>query len=324
MSHLFIGIDIGGTKTAVSLGTESGSILWREQFQTKPQYPDVLDDIHRSVDRLYQELETEIFSEKLKKNGITEASARSKIQSVGISCGGPLDSKRGIIQSPPNLPNWDDVPVVEILEGRLGLPCFLENDANACALAEWYWGNGRGCRNLIFLTFGTGLGAGLILDGRLYSGTLGLAGEVGHLRMAEEGPLCYGKHGSWESFCSGSGLKKLYGHLHGDELSAKEICDLADSGDERAQKVIEISSRYLGRGLALLIDLFNPECIIIGSIFSRSEHLFRRLMEEEVEKEALPAAGRACSIKTAGLQESLGDMASLGVAINGEKITERE
>ena len=120
------------------------------------------------------------------------------ICAIGISCGGPLDCARGRILSPPNLPGWDEVPVVSRLADRFGVPVRLANDADACALAEWRFGAGRGTQNMIFLTFGTGLGAGLILDGRLYRGASSSAGEVGHIRMAVDGPLGYGKRGSLE------------------------------------------------------------------------------------------------------------------------------
>ena len=128
---------------------------------------------------------------------------------IGISCGGPLDSKRGVIMSPPNLPTWDNVEIVKQVEEHYGVPVTLQNDANACAVAEWKFGAGRGKRNVVFLTFGTGLGAGLILDGKLYTGTNDNAGEVGHIRLDSFGPVGYGKAGSFEGFCSGGGIAQL-------------------------------------------------------------------------------------------------------------------
>jgi glucokinase len=301
---LFIGIDIGGTKTAVSLGDEAGNIRKKERFATADHYNEVIDQACSSV------------------RAMLDFASPHKVQAIGISCGGPLDPAAGIIQAPPNLPTWIDVPVVDLIARRFDLPVYLENDANACALAEWYWGNGRECRNLIFLTFGTGLGAGFILDGRLYSGASGLAGEVGHLRLAEEGPLCYGKAGSWEGFCSGSGMSRLYEMKFGRSLSAKEICDRAEAGDARALEVTDTTAEYLGRGLALLVDLFNPERVIIGSIFSRSEGLFRKRMEAVMKAEALPRTFSDCKVLPAGLGEHLGDMAALGVAIG--KLRQKE
>ena len=294
--NLFLGVDIGGTKTSISIGHEDGSILAKRRFFTRRGVEQVLLDCQNEISLLLSSV------------------GNPRLDAIGISCGGPLDSKKGIIQSPPNLPGWDEVPIVKWFEKTYGVPAFLENDANACALAEWYWGNGKGSSSLVFLTFGTGLGAGLILDGRLFRGACGLAGEIGHWRLSDVGPLCYGKEGSWESFCSGSGLCGLYERQTGTKMSAKEICDLAESGEAVALGVLELSARMLGRGLALLVDLLNPEKIIIGSIFSRSEELFRTHMEWELKKEALGLSFESCQVVPCGLGENLGDMAALGIA----------
>ena len=240
-----IGIDIGGTKTAVSLGRDDGSIIDKIAFATEAVVEEVLSSIYSAVDEL------------VIRHGAV-------ISAIGISCGGPLDSKR-IIQSPPNLPAWKDIPIVELVQSRFGAPTF-RSDANACALAEWYWGAGRGFESIIFLTFGTGLGAGLILDGRLYRGPSGLAGEVGHWRMAPDGPLCYYKKGSFESFASGCGISGLYEQHWGERLSAKDVCARAEAGEAKALGVINESAQMLGSGLSLLVDVLNPERIIIGSI----------------------------------------------------------
>lgn len=294
-SRVLIGIDIGGTKTAISLGSEDGSIIDKIVFPTAPVVEEVLSAISVAIETLRE------------KHHVSPAA-------MGISCGGPLDSKRGIIQAPPNLPAWKDIPVVKLLEERFAIPTFLENDANACALAEWYWGAGRGCDSLIFLTFGTGLGAGLILDGALYRGASGLAGEVGHWRMADDGAECYYKRGSFESFASGCGISGMYRERYGERLSAKEVCVRAEAGDEKALSVTEASARMLGSGLSLLVDLLNPERIIIGSIFARSERLFRPLAEEVMKAECLPLSLAKVEVVSSQLGESLGDMAALGIA----------
>lgn len=293
---VFVGLDIGGTKTAVSLGGGDGTIRKKKTFPTRGTPQEVLERCALIIEE-YQE--------------------EDAIQAIGISCGGPLDSEKGIIQSPPNLPLWDDIEIVAYFEERFGIPTFLENDANACALAEWYWGAGIGSSSMVFLTFGTGLGAGLILDSRLYRGVDGLAGEVGHIRIADDGPMCYHKRGSWESYCSGCGISGLYKIATGQDRSAKEIGALADASDPAAKKVFEESAAKLGLGIALLIDLLNVERIIIGSIFERSEHLFRSIMEEVITREALQASRESCTILPSGLGDELGDMAALGVARDG-------
>jgi glucokinase len=295
---IFIGIDIGGTKTAVSAGGKGGTIHEKKAFPTDRNLETALDNILR---------ETGVLIEKYKP----------AVSALGISCGGPLDSERGIIQSPPNLPGWDDVPIIKMLEKKLSLPAFIENDANACALAEWYYGAGRGCNNMIFLTFGTGLGAGLILDGKLFRGANGLAGEVGHIRMSEDGPLGYGKRGSLEGWCSGGGLRAAYFDAWGETISGGEVCIRAEKGEEKALAVIEKSARMLGRGLALFIDIINPERIVIGSIFARSEDLFRSPIEAVIREEALPLTAGICSVHAAKLGEALGNTAAVCVAVNG-------
>jgi len=299
---IYIGIDIGGTKTTVCAGDESGKILKKTTFPTDCALKTALENIFRETGTLIAEY------------------GRESIPAIGVSCGGPLDSEKGVILSPPNLPEWVDVKIIEILEEKFSLPAYIENDANACAMAEWYYGAGRGCRNMIFLTFGTGLGAGLILDGKLYRGANGQAGEAGHIRMTDSGPLGYGKKGSLEGWCSGGGLSAAYFDLYGEKISGREVCIRAEHGDKKALNVIEQSASVLGRFLAMIIDIINPDRIIIGSIFARSEALFRNHIEEIIRLEALPLCAGACSVKPAALGESLGDVAAVCVAVNGNSV----
>ena len=289
------GLDIGGTKTAFLTGTREGKVLSRRALPTA-DYPG------------WEALLTAL---------LPEPGEAEPPEAVGVSCGGPLDSERGLILSPPNLPGWDEVPVTRWLSDRYGVPAFLQNDANACALAEWKYGAGRGARNMVFLTFGTGFGAGLILDGRLYAGTNDQAGEIGHVRAAEDGPVGYGKAGSFEGFCSGGGLRRLSLMRLGRDLSAKELCALARAGDRGAAAVVEESARTLGRCLSLLVDVLNPERIVIGSVFARAEDLFRGPMEEVMERESLSLSRGVCRVVPAQLGDAIGDLAALTVAVNG-------
>lgn len=256
-----------------------------------------------------------------------------KPERIGISCGGPLNSQTGRIQGPPNLPGWIDVPAAAFLEKHYGVPASLQNDANACAAAEWKFGAGRGLRNMIFLTFGTGLGAGLILNGQLYAGTNDMAGEVGHIRLEPYGPAGYGKRGSFEGFCSGAGLAQMGYTLAVEavqkgirplyfsertaaaDVTAKSVAAAAEQGDRTAREVYRLCGTYLGRGLAVLIDVLNPEAIVIGSVFARAEGLLREGMEEAIQQEALPAAAACCRVLPAQLGESLGDYAALTTAL---------
>ena len=289
MSEIYWGLDIGGTKCALVTGTKDCRVLSRHQIDTAayPGWRHVLE-------------------------ALMSCAPDEPPAAVGVSCGGPLNSRLGLILSPPNLPGWDEVPITAFLSEKTGAPAYLQNDANACALAEWRFGAGQGCRDMIFLTFGTGLGAGLILDGRLYTGANDMAGEVGHVRAAEDGPVGYGKKGSFEGFCSGGGILQLSGGK-----SARQVVEMADAGDERMQAVLSISARRLGQCLAMLIDLLNPQRIVIGSVYARAERWLREEALKVVHTEALALSSRVCSILPAKLGDAIGDMAALSVAING-------
>lgn len=245
----------------------------------------------------------------------------------GVSCGSPLDATRGVILSPPNMPGWDDVAVCAELTSRFGGRAFLMNDANASALAEWQSGAGRGARNLVFLTMGTGLGAGLILDGRLYAGATGDAGEVGHLRLAPDGPVGYGKAGSFEGFCSGGGIARLAAlrlvsypgdsilqQLPASQLTAKEIACAADAGDAFALALWREVGTRLGEGLAALVDILNPDRIVIGSVYARCERFLVEPMQAALQREALAPSAAACRVVPATLGDELGSHAALAVA----------
>lgn len=316
MRRNYIGIDIGGTKCAVILGDESGNTVEKVKFPTSG-VDETLEKIFAGCEKLIQLSE-------------------SPIHAVGISCGGPLDPGRGVIQSPPNLPGWDNVEIVRMIREKLGLSAVLCNDANACALAEWKFGAGVGTKNMIFLTFGTGLGAGIIIGGRIYNGANGNAGEVGHIRMSRFGPVGYGKQGSLEGFASGGGIAmmaktaaierlqmgkttaycKSFDNL--DSVSAKTVAEAAEMGDETARKVYDTCGEMLGRGLSILVDILDPEMIVLGSIFARSEGLIRPAMEKVMREECLEASLGCVKVVPAKLGDEIGDKAALSLAMSFE------
>lgn len=317
MKTNIIGVDVGGTKCAVTYGQKEGFELHiREKIRFATTGVDeTIANIVRAVDDV------------MRKNGLTAGNTAA----IGVSCGGPLDSRTGVVMSPPNLPGWDNIPIVKLLGDRFGICTGIHNDANACALAEWKFGAGIGARNMAFLTFGTGLGAGLILDGKLYAGTNDNAGELGHIRLSDFGPVGYGKCGSFEGFASGGGIAQLARfkvsekHQMGqrvswcapgqlDEITARDVADAAAAGDELALEIYRISATYLGRGLAIVIDLINPEVIVIGGIYTRNREMMEPFVLREIEREALSHARRVCSIRPAALGEQIGDYAALSVA----------
>ena len=306
---VLLGFDIGGTKSAVVFGDEKGNIFYRQKIPTSSP--------EQTLKKLF---------ELAKKSGYIAERA-------GVSCGGPLDEKAGVIKSPPNLKGWDNVPITDMIEKEFNIPANLRNDANACALAEWRLGAGKGSKNMIFLTFGTGLGAGLILNGQLYSGANGNAGEVGHIRMAKNGPTGFGKAGSFEGFVSGGGIAQM-GKKYAqdcfqkgiecgfcksekdlDTINAKSIAIAAKNGDKGALKIYQKCGKYLGKGLSVIVDILNPETIVIGSIFARNENFLIPTMEKELKKEALGVSLECVKIVPAKLGEKIGDYAALITAL---------
>lgn len=311
---MYIGLDIGGTKCAAVLGnlTEEVEILDKITFPTVGKTP---DDI------------LGLFSDF-----IAEKQKTYKIDGIGIACGGPLDSKKGIVKKPPSLPLWDGIEVVKYFEDKFGILTYLKNDADACAVAEWKYGAGKGTENMIFITFGTGFGSGLILNGRLYSGTNDNAGEIGHVRLRKNGPVGYNKAGSCEGFCSGSGIRRLalielekfkkkgvtpdfVEKVGGeDNITAKTLAEHARLGDAFCKRVYKISGKMLGETLSILIDLFNPQKIVIGGVFMRSGDLLYPHAEKIIKKESLIFSQQVVEVVPAKLSENIGDVSALVVA----------
>lgn len=300
-----IGLDIGGTKCAVLKADDSGAIQRTIRFQTKGA-AETQERLWRAVAEL----------------------GPGPAPVFGVSCGGPLDSAAGLILSPPNLPGWDRVPITAELERRFGGRAFLMNDANAGALAEWRFGAGRGARNLVFLTYGTGMGAGVICDGRLFEGANGNAGEVGHVRLSRSGPVGYGKAGSFEGWCSGAGIaraaqtaarrkrgKVAFNPGRIEDISARHVAEAAAAGDAVAQELLAESGRRLGMGLAMIIDVLNPEVIVLGSVYVRARRWLEPHMRPVLEEEALPASLAVCKVVPSALGEEIGCYAAVAIAV---------
>ncbi len=321
---IIAGFDIGGTKCGVSIAPEKFSgdtenyIIAKKTFSTTfcSSYRDVLAQLDYVLTGL-------IFENGFSKN---------ELKSIGISCGGPLDNVAGVILSPPNLPGWDEVHICDHFSGLYRVPVKLENDANACALAEYKYGAARGSRNCIFLTCGTGMGAGIIIDGKLYTGANDGAGEVGHIRLTEDGPWGYGKHGSFEGWCSGGGIARLaraealklydaggtsalfFSFEDIGSIDARKVASCAADGDALALSIMTRSAQKLGQALSILIDILAPDVIVIGSVYARNREFYDSVIYPVIEREALPLCLRSCRIVPAMLGESVGDFAALSLA----------
>ena len=324
-ANILVGVDIGGTKTAIVLSTNPPTVLTRSVFATAPE----LGPGH-AVKSIIESVRSGLASQHLEAVDVA---------AIGVSCGGPLNPVLGLIEGPPNLPGWTNVEICSILEHEFGVRCFLENDANAGALAEHLFGTWSGTSNLVFLTMGTGIGAGLILNGTLYRGATFSAGEIGHVRLSESGPLGYNKAGSVEGWASGAGMANLAreaveaarrtgertsltdiaenGHSGRISISAQDVWYAAQAGDEVALEIVATTGKKLGQAAAILVDLFNPELIVVGGLALRMGDAVLEPARAVVKAEALPCAAKACRILPASLGERIGDVAALCIALEG-------
>ncbi len=315
----WIGVDIGGTKTAVVLSRQPPAMLGRIEFATLPENgPErALASIKRAIRELLS----------------SSQRGTARLGCIGVSCGGPLDQRSGVIQAPPNLSTWVDVPIAAMLREEFAVECRLENDADAGAIAEYRFGAGKGTSHMIFLTMGTGLGAGIIADGRLLRGAAGQAGEIGHVRLSAEGPVGYRKAGSVEGWASGGGMAQVAAEetraalrrgegtllaarlAASGSLTARDVAEAAQAGDAVAARILAATGTRLGEAMAILVDLLNPEKIVVGGLAMRLGETLLAPARLALAREALPGSARICRVAPAALGESIGDVAAVCVAM---------
>jgi glucokinase len=306
------GIDLGATKILSLIVDAAGSRLAEDVRPTLgDEGPDAV--IARMADSL--------------RESLTKANLREgQLTAVGISAPGPVDCIRGIVTRPPNLPGWRDVPLASRLQQALAIPCFLENDANAAAVAEHRFGAGRGVRDMLFITVSSGVGGGIIIDGDLYRGVSGGAGEVGHIVLNEDGPPCgCGRRGCLEVYTSGLAIAREGSEIAAREpdsrlariaaesppLTAEAIHRAADEGDEAARDIIARAGRRLGEGIASLINVLNPELIVLGGSLIKMGDIYLGPAREAAASEAFPQHWRDVRI----VEVALGDESpALGAA----------
>lgn len=315
--HL-LAIDIGGTKLAAAIFDSKNNMVGRSRMATRAE-----EGPEAVISRIGQ------LAEKLmKRNGVDSRS----LSLVGVGCVGPLDSETGIVYSPPNLPGWDAFPLRQKLEEMFGAPAFIDNDANAAALAEQRFGAGCGYNNIIYITVSTGIGAGFILDGRLYRGSDFSAGEFGHIVMGPHGPKCNcGGRACLEALASGTAIARIARSKalrtpgsqlakvmdrNGGAISAKDVVQGARAGDKVAGSIIEKAATYIGLGVTTAIHMLNPDIIIIGGGLSRSgKMLFDPIRRTVAERAQKHLAGHV-PIVPAKLGNKVGIYGALAVALD--------
>ncbi len=315
--RLVIGIDLGGTKTSTALVDCSGRIIAHDYQKTRVAegqeavIGSMLDGARRVMAQA----------------GVT----RAQVAAAGIGAPGPLEIETGVVVAPPNLPDWERVPLKQLVEDGLGITAFIENDANAAALGEYRFGAGRGTRHMIYVTVSTGIGGGLILDGRLYHGASGMAGEVGHTTLVPYGPLCgCGNRGCLEALASGTsiarrareriarGVPTLMADLAGGDLeriTAKLVAEAADRGDTEAQDILAEAMDYLGIGMANLVNLFNPQVIVIGGGLTNIGEALFEPVRRAIDRHAFPAPAQAVRVVRAELGDDVGVLGAAAVAL---------
>ncbi|MEO0100948.1 MAG: ROK family protein, partial [candidate division WOR-3 bacterium] len=240
-------------------------------------------------------------------SAIREIASQEEIATVGIGCAGLIDHKKGIVRTPPNLPKWHNLPLKRELEKRLKIPVFVGNDVNACALGEYYYGLGKGKRNIFVLTIGTGVGGGIISDGELILGENFAAGEFGHTSIFPEGKRCQcGNRGCLEAYIGEKGIRMMARKVIGKDLSPQEISIRAKEGEKKSLKIIEMVGYYLGLGLVNVIHLFDPEIIIIGGGISGFGRNLLKATRKTVARRIMRLPKRKLLIKISKLGSAAG------------------
>lgn len=315
MQDLVVGVDLGGTKILTALAGRDGQVLARVQLSTEASLgrDHVIARIVESVRHVQQEA----------------GAPHDAVKAVGVGAPGPLDPASGFVYMAPNL-DWRDVPLGGLLRDQLGLPVYVDNDANLAALGEHVYGAGRGTGDMVYITVSTGVGGGLILGDHIYHGAGGGAGELGHITVTEDGPLCgCGNPGCLEAMASGTAMARRAAALVGEgrgagiltaaggnreKISARVVAQAAASGDPEALVIIKDAGRYLGIAVAGLINVFNPAAVVLGGGALQVGPALWEAMIEEVRRRAMEPALKTVRIVRAELGNDAGVMGAVALA----------
>lgn len=317
-----LGIDIGGTKTAVCVGRADGSILASRRMPTLPERGPA-DWRPRMLD--------------LARGVLAESGLRlDQIDAVGISSPGPMSVARGVMLAPPNMRGWVDVPVLDWVERAFQRPTYINNDANACAQAEWLYGACAGQANLVYLTMSTGIGGGVIANGQVVQGVSDMGGEIGHFVLDIHGPPCpCGQRGCFEIYCGGMNVANrlreriVREHLDTEILRAaggdpaaidfRALVAAVRKGDALAVAAFDEYLERLAQGFGVILMSFNPGALILGTIAIHAGDLILEPVRERIQKYAWRHAWEPCLIVPSSLEGRIGDLSAMAVAVCGHR-----
>lgn len=301
-----IGVDVGGTNVKVALVDETGSIIFTDTVPTRAEmgYEYTISNMIKAIHDVIRESKTDM----------------KDVKGIGFGFPGQIDCDNGIVRIAPNIPGWVNIPIADIVSKEFGVPVKVDNDVRCAALAELNYGAGKGATNMICITVGTGIGSGLIVNGKLVRGASNAAGELGHIKLQmENGPLCgCGDRGCLEAFASGpsivamaeeyvrGGKSTKYRELAKNEITPYYVCEAAKQGDVVAKKIFEIIGTYIGIGLASVVNLLNPEKIVIGGGVADAGELLFAPIREAIAKRAMPIQGGAVEVVHAELGNTAG------------------
>ncbi len=302
-----IGIDVGGTNVKIALVDDRGKIIYSNSVPTRAEmgYEYTVNNIKQAIYDLMKE---------------TKLTTKD-IEGIGFGFPGQVDYKAGIVRNAPNIPGWVEVPIAKLIEDEFKIPTRVDNDVRCAALGELNYGAGKGCENLICITVGTGIGSGLIINGKLVRGATNAAGEIGHIKLQiHDGPICgCGDTGCLEAFASGPSIvamaedyirggksTKFREMASGGEISPYIVCEAAKAGDPVAKRIFTIMGEYIGIGLASVVNLLNPEKIIVGGGVADAGDLLLDPLRETLKKRAMKIAGAAVEVVPAQLGNTAG------------------
>ena len=304
-----IGIDVGGTNVKIALVDDNGKIIYSNSVPTyaKMGYEYTVNNIKQAIKDVMKETNT----------------APSDIEGIGFDFPGQVDCKTGVVKLAPNIPGWVNVPIAQMIEDEFHIPTRIDNDVRCAALGELKFGAGRGCENFICITVGTGIGSGIVINGKVVRGATNAAGELGHIKLQMNGgPICgCGDTGCLEAFASGPAIVAMaqeyikggkstkfreMAAVEGGEITPYMVAKAAEEGDPVAKRIFEIVGEYIGIGLTSVINLLNPERVIIGGGVAESGELLLGPIRKTIKERAMVVAGNAVEIVPAQLGNSAG------------------